>query len=80
MKHSAPFARAKILLSTIAALMAAPIGPAARRLALADVPAYRSRGHGGRHRPNHAGARKVAWDKRDARKRRNRLRAKGGRP
>jgi len=37
------------------------------------------RGKGGKHRPGRRGTRKVAWDKRDAAKRRNVLRAKGQR-
>ncbi len=43
---SAPFAKAKILMSAVAAILASGLGPAARQSALGELPAYRSRGHG----------------------------------
>lgn len=44
------FARAKAMFAVIAAAMALPI--LARQDALAEIGEYKSRGHGGKHRPH----------------------------
>lgn len=75
----APFSRIKSLMAiAVAAMSILPVSEQGAERARI-LGGYRSRGHGGRHTPRKAGARKVAWDKRDARKRRNRMRAKGAR-
>lgn len=71
---ASPYSRARAMFAAIAAAMVLPLEKRQERIR--DVGGWKSRGKGGKHRAQHAGARKVAWDKRDARKRRNRLRAK----
>lgn len=44
------FAHAKAMFAFVAAAMALPT-PAAQRVALEQIGEYRSRGHGGKHRP-----------------------------
>lgn len=67
------FRRAKAMFTAIAAAMVLPLDE--QRAALAGVGTYRSHGHGLGLPGNKHSRRKVAMDKRDARRARNKARA-----
>ena len=76
-RHQQPFKRANALAAQVQEIMIGTAGfPLLMQMMIQALGSYESRGKGGRHKAQCAGTRCVAWDKRDARKARNRARSK----
>ena len=72
-----PFKRANALAAQVQEIMIGTAGfPLLMQMMIQALGTYRSRGKGGKHKAQYAGTRCVAWDKRDARKARNRARSR----